>query len=249
PGCFEQADGGTLFLDEIGDLPLSTQSKLLRVLQEKSICRVGAEQPIAVDVRVLAATHRDLEMALEEKEFREDLYYRLNVVTIRLPSLKERPEDIPELVKHFIGRHALELGVANPSIASEALEMLHSQEWPGNVRQLENVVRQALLLARPFGVGLEHVQQALTNCSRPLQAGAQTHAAYVADLLSQAQRGELTEAYAKMIADLEPELFTQAIKLAQGNQAKAARWLGIDRLRLREKLIELGLHALASRPD
>lgn len=241
-GRFEQADGGTLFLDEIGDLYLNTQTKLLRVLQEKCIRRLGGDELIPVDVRVLAATHRDLESALQEKEFREDLYYRLSVVTIQLPPLKERAEDIPELVKYFIRRYAGELDVENPSIHPEALELLQSQAWPGNVRQLENVVRQALLLSRPFGVGRDHVWQVLNKATRPSSIGAQTHAAYIADLLARAQTGEVTDAFARMIADLEPELFSQAIKLSQGNQAQAARWLGVTRLKMREKLTELGLH-------
>jgi nitrogen regulation protein NR(I) len=240
-GRFEQASGGTLFLDEIGDLHPNTQTKLLRVLQEQCLRRLGGDEVVPVDVRVLTATHRDLEAALQEHEFREDLFYRLNVVTITLPPLQSRAEDIPDLVKYFIRRHAGELGVDKPSLQPEALEFLQAQPWPGNVRQLENVVRQALLLARPFSVGLDHVRQVLAKTTRPVHTGAQTHAAYIADLLARAQRGEVTEAYARMIADLEPELYAQAIKLSQGNQAKAARWLGITRLKLREKLSELGL--------
>jgi DNA-binding NtrC family response regulator len=149
-GRFEQANGGTLFLDEIGDLGLETQAKLLRVLQERQIQRVGGDDPIPVDVRLLTATHRDLEAALQEKEFREDLYYRLSVVTIRIPPLSERTEDIPELVRHFIQRHAPDLGVSSPSIQAEAVTLLRNHPWPGNIRELENVDRQSMLLALPF---------------------------------------------------------------------------------------------------
>jgi len=241
-GRFEQAQGGTLFLDEIGDMSPGTQTKLLRVLQEKTIGRIGGTQTIPVDVRVIAATHRDLETALEEGEFREDLYYRLNVVTIRLPALRERAEDIPELVRYFTRLHAAELGLENPAIQPEAIEYLRSQEWRGNVRQLENTVRQALLLARPFSVTVEHVQEALSRSARPIQVRDQPHGAYIADLLARAQRGEVTDAYSRMVTELEPELLVQALQLAQGNQAQVARWLGIGRLRLREKLIALGLH-------
>ncbi|HWH69221.1 MAG TPA: sigma-54 dependent transcriptional regulator [Candidatus Sulfotelmatobacter sp.] len=247
-GRFEQAQGGTLFLDEIGDMAANTQAKLLRVLQEKSIQRVGGDEVLAVDVRVLAATHRDLEAAIQEREFREDLFYRLSVVTITLPSLRERPEDIPELVRYFIGRYAKELGVHNPSIASEALGWLQIQSWPGNVRELENVVRQALLLARPFAIGLEHVQQAAARTRKPMAAANQSYAAYIAELLARVQRGEQEGAHARMIADLESELFAQAIQLAQGNQAKVARWLGVTRLKVREKLTELGLHPTRETP-
>jgi nitrogen regulation protein NR(I) len=241
-GRFEQANGGTIFLDEIGDLGPAVQPKLLRVLQEKTIQRVGGDQIIPVDVRVLAATHRDLEAAIEEKEFREDLHFRLSVVTISLPSLAERSEDIPELVRFFLHRYAKELGDDNPSIQAEAVAWLQTQSWPGNVRELENVVRRALLLARPFPISLEHVQQAVAKGRKPVAISNQSHAAYVAELLSRVQKGEEPEAYPKMIRDLESELFSQAIQLAQGNQARAARWLGVTRLKMREKLSELGLH-------
>jgi nitrogen regulation protein NR(I) len=245
-GRFEQASGGTLFLDEIGDLSPNTQAKLLRVLQERRINRLGGDELISVDVRVLAATHRNLETAIEEKEFREDLFYRLSVVTIHLPALSQRREDIPALVKYFIQRFAREAGVESPSIQTEAVALLQNQDWPGNVRELENIVRQSLILARPFAISEEHVQQALLK-SKPLAAPlSQTHAAYVADLLKRAQRGEVTDAYDRMIEDLEAELFSQAIKLADGNQAKAARWLGVTRLKMRERLTRLGLRSADS---
>jgi DNA-binding NtrC family response regulator len=248
-GRFEQAHGGTIFLDEIGDLNANTQSKLLRVLQEKCIQRLGGDDTIHVDARVLAATHRDLETAIQEREFREDLYYRLSVVTIRLPALSERAEDIPALVKFFILRYAAELGLDAPSVDPEAFAFLQKQDWPGNVRELENVVRQSLLLAKPFGISLEHAQQVLGKSRKPVPVTGQTHAAYVADLLASVQRGEERDAHAKMVADLEPELFAQAIRLAGGNQAKAARWLGVTRLNMREKRIQLGLHPSKARDD
>jgi len=241
-GRFEQAHGGTIFLDEIGDLNANTQSKLLRVLQERCIQRLGGDATIPVDVRVLAATHRDLESAIKDREFREDLYYRLSVVTVHLPSLSERAEDIPDLVRFFIQRYAGEVGIETPSIQPEAVEFLQSQQWPGNVRELENVVRQALLLARPFGLSLEHARQVLAKAHKTPAIASQSHSAYVADLLARVQRGEEKNAYLRMIADLEPELFSQAIHLAHGNQAKAARWLGVTRLKMREKLSQLGLH-------
>ena len=241
-GRFEQAHGGTLFLDEIGDLNSSTQGKLLRVLQERCIQRLGSETDIPIDVRVLAATHRDLQAAIAEKEFREDLFYRLSVVTITLPPLSERPEDIPKLAKYFIHRYGKELGLESSSVQPEAISFLQSQSWPGNVRELENVIRQSLLLARPFAISLDHVQQVLAKTRRPVAHPSQTHAAYITDLLSRVQSGEFQNAYSRMISDLEPELYRQTIQLAQGNQAKAARWLGVTRLKMREKLTEFGLH-------
>ena len=240
-GRFEQAHEGTIFLDEIGDLNANTQGKLLRVLQERCIQRLGSEASIPVDVRVLAATHRELETAIKEKEFREDLFYRLSVVTIALPPLNERTEDIPDLAKYFIHRYGKELGLESPSVQPEAISFLQNQPWPGNVRELENVIRQALLAARPFGISLEHVQQVLAKTRKPVAVSQQTHAAYIAELLNRAQSGDIQDAYSRMIADLEPELFKQAIQLAQGNQSKAARWLGIGRMRLREKLVQFGL--------
>jgi nitrogen regulation protein NR(I) len=241
-GRFEQAQHGTIFLDEIGDLSPNTQAKLLRVLQEKTFQRLGGDENITADVRVLAATHRDLETAIQEKEFREDLFYRLSVVTITLPPLSERTEDIPELARFFIRRYAKELAIENPSIDAEAINWLQSQKWPGNIRELENTIRRAMLLARPFGVSLEPVKAALATTLKPAVAAHQTHSAYISDLLGRVQRGEEENAYAKMMADLEPELFAQAIQLAQGNQARAARWLGVTRLKMREKLTQLGLH-------
>ena len=245
-GRFEQAQGGTIFLDEIGDLNANTQSKLLRVLQERAFQRLGGDETISVDARVLTATHRDLEQAMAEKEFREDLYYRLSVFTIHVPPLSERAEDIPELVRFFLQRYANEVGVETPSIHADAAAFLQSKSWPGNVRELENTVRQALLLARPLAISVEHVRQVLAKARKPQAVATQTHKAYIADLLARVQRGEEENAYMKMIADIEPELFTQAIELAGGNQAKAARWLGIGRPKMREKLIRLGLHP--SRP-
>src|SRR5204863_1014856 len=143
-GRFEQANQGTIFLDEIGDMSFSVQQKLLRVLQEKTIERVGGKETIPVDVRVIAATHRNLELAVRENEFRSDLYYRLNVTTINLPALRERPEDIPELVSYFLAQHGAAFGSMVPYITPEALELLQQQPWPGNVRQLRNVLRKSL---------------------------------------------------------------------------------------------------------
>ncbi len=248
-GRFEQAQAGTIFLDEVGDLSLGTQSKLLRVLQERCIQRLGSNETISVDVRVLAATHRDLEEAIREKEFREDLFYRLSVVVLRVPPLSQRTEDIPDLVTFFIQRYARDLAVETPSIQPEAVAWLQTQTWPGNVRELENVVRQALLLARPFAISVQHVQQLLAKARKPVRTSDQTHAAYIADLLARVQRGEEQDAFTKMVADLEPELYAQAIRLAQGNQAKAARWLGVTRLKMREKLSQLGLRSSPPPPN
>jgi len=248
-GRFEQANHGTIFLDEIGDLSLSTQAKLLRVLQEKYIQRVGGNEKIPVDVRVLSATHRDLETAMKEGQFREDLFYRLSGVSIKLPSLAQRAEDIPELVRYFMRRSGPELGIESPSIQPDALDFLHVQAWPGNVRELENVIRHSLLLARSYPINLEHVRQAYARARKPVAAADQTLAGYFTELLARAQRGEMAGLHARMIEEMERELYTRAIQLAEGNQAKAARWLGVTRTTMREKLQRFGLRSTLEKPE
>jgi DNA-binding NtrC family response regulator len=184
--------------------------------------------------------HRDLESAMQERQFREDLFYRLSGVTITLPPLGKRAEDIPELVKYFMHRSGPELGIESPSIQPEAIAFLQNQTWPGNVRELENVVRQSLLLARSYPINLEHAQQANTRTRKPMAASDQTIAGYFTELLARAERGELAGLHARMIEEMERELYTRAIQLAQGNQAKAARWLGVTRTTMREKLTRFG---------
>src|SRR5262249_18292143 len=147
--------------------------KLLRVLQEKCLQRLGGKETIPVDVRVIAATHRDLETAIKHNQFREDLYYRLSVVVIPLPPLRDRKEDIPELVNFFLGRYASEFGVQNPSIHGEAMELLQAENWPGNVRELENVVRKVLLLSQGYTISLSHVRTALVRLSTAANAAQQ----------------------------------------------------------------------------
>ena len=241
-GRFEQADHGTIFLDEIGDLTPGTQAKLLRVLQEKTLQRLGGKETIPVDVRIVAATHRDLETAIREKQFREDLYYRLNVVAITLPPLRHRREDIPDLVRYFLGKHGPDLGNANPSIHPEAVEFLQSQSWPGNVRELENVMRKALLAAQGYTINLDHVRAALNKIGGEVYSAMRPFGEYVDELLAAARREEITDAYARVLETADRELFARAIQQARGNQAKAARWLGISRITMKAKLVQFGLH-------
>jgi DNA-binding NtrC family response regulator len=192
-------------------------------------------------VRVIAATHRDLEAAIIEKTFREDLFYRLNVVSVQLPALRQRLEDIPALVKYFLQKYGKELGVQTPSIQTDALEFLREQPWPGNIRELENVVRQAMLLARRYTITLEHIQQVMAKVAHPAEKADGSMGSLIGELLAKAKRGEVDRVYAKVFEGMERELFSQAIQLAHGNQAKAARWLGISRLTMREKLTAFGL--------
>ena len=241
-GRFEQAHLGSLFLDEIGDLSPSTQVKLLRVLQEKSISRVGGNQSIPVDVRVIAATHRDLETLIREGRFREDLFYRLSVVTLRMPPLRERREDIAPLVRHFLHKYASEFGLESPTLSDDALALLEANPWPGNVRELENVIRRLLLGAGGLAIGAPAVRHSLAARVVEPAPPVLSLPALAADLLARADRGELSDAFARLVAEAEREILAQAITLTGGNQAKAARWLGISRLTLREKLRHLGLH-------
>jgi DNA-binding NtrC family response regulator len=241
-GRFEQANHGTIFLDEIGDMTPGTQVKLLRVLQEKCLQRLGGRETIPVDVRVLAATHHDLEAAIREKLFREDLYYRLNVVMITLPPLRQRKEDIPELVRYFLSKYGPELGHPSPSIQADAMEFLKSHSWHGNVRELENVIRKALLLAQGYTVNVDHARAALHKDAEMPGVPNQHLGEHIGDLLAAAQRGEGTDVHARLLESVERELFRQAIGLAHGNQARAARWLGVSRITMKAKLVQFGFH-------
>jgi nitrogen regulation protein NR(I) len=248
-GRFEQADHGTIFLDEIGDMTPGTQVKLMRVLQERCLQRLGGKETVPVDVRVLAATHRDLESAIASGQFREDLYYRLSVVVIRLPPLRQRREDIPALVVYLLRKHAAELGATEPSIHPEAMSFLQAQSWPGNVRELENVIRKVLLHAQGYTINLDHVRAALPSTPLSGNAADLSLRDHVNQLLAAAQRGELADAHGRLLKTAEREIFARAIELAQGNQAQAARWLGVSRLTMREKLQQFGVHPSQEQND
>jgi DNA-binding NtrC family response regulator len=248
-GRFEQASHGTLFLDEIGDMTPGTQVKLMRVLQEKCLQRLGGKETIPVDVRVIAATHRDLEAAIRDKQFREDLYFRLSVVVITLPPLRQRREDISELVLHFLQKYGVELGHPNPSIEPKAMDLLEAQAWPGNVRELENTVRNLLLLAQGFTIDLELVRMALKKPASTTVSGVRSLGDYVDNLLAAASCGELPDAHERLLETAERELFTRAIQRAHGNQAQVARWLGLTRTTVRQKLLRFGLHPHQTRPS
>jgi len=244
-GRFEQANHGTILLDEIGDMSAGTQAKLLRVLQNGMIQRLGGRETIAVNVRVIAATHRDLEAAIVEKEFREDLYYRLNQFVIKLPPLRDRTEDIPELVKYFVQRYSGELGLPSPGAPTdEAVNYLCQQNWPGNVRELRNIIRKALLLASGYPLTVEIVQQALTQgtATGSRLSNGDSLANHVSELLARAETGEVTNVQLALAEIVERELFTQAMQRAKGDITKASAWIGISRPTLREKLIKYGLY-------
>ncbi len=232
PGLFEQADGGILLLDEIGDIPPATQVRLLRVLQERTVRRVGGAEDRPVDVRVLAATHAGLESRIAAGTFREDLFYRLEAVRIRVPPLREREGDIPLLVRHFSTR----LDPNPPHWREDALARLERHAWPGNVRELENVVRRVLLEARGFDVSASHVERALADALPGATAGPRDLPQLVRAALHDAMRSGRGEAHAATLRVVEAELVREALRLAGGNKSRAARWLGLSRLTLRDKL-------------
>jgi DNA-binding NtrC family response regulator len=251
-GRFEQADGGTIFLDEIGDMNSSLQRKLLRVLQERTIERVGGNVTIPIDVRVIAATHRDLEAAIQANEFREDLYYRLNVATIQLPALRDRTEDIPDLVDYFIQRYGSELGSDQSTIPdaerTAIMDYLRQQHWPGNIRELRSAIRKALLLSHGYPLTLATVRAAIEQMTPPAISEGQTFAARMAQVLASARNGECENAEAIITEEVDRELYGQAYRRAMNDQTKAAQWLGVARTTMRGKLTRLGLLPSRSAP-
>jgi DNA-binding NtrC family response regulator len=240
-GRFEQANGGTLFLDEIGDISLGTQAKLLRVLQERTVQRLGSRDTISVDVRVIAATHQDLEAAVKEGKFREDLYYRLKVIALELPDLKDRREDIPSLVAYFLKLHGTKFNFPDTCISKPALQLLVDFPWPGNVRQLENVMRDALLQARGHPIQAELIEQILLKSRVPGNTLSKSLPDCISELLDQAVAGEMDNVQQVLQTLTERELYTQAYQRAGNNQLKAAKWLGISRPTMHEKLKSFGL--------
>jgi len=239
PGRFRDAEGGTLLLDEIGDLPLALQAKLLRVVQEREVTPVGSTKAIPIDVRILSATHYDLEKAVGEGSFREDLYFRLNVVPLRIAPLRERTEDIPMLVEHFVERFSRELGVPKHWPTEGALRLLSAHAWPGNVRELENVTKRALVLATGDLITEEDIQSA-TELARPRPTD---WTQLVRDELATALEGPSGASdqgpYWQFIERLERVIISEALARSGGNQIQAARLLGINRNTLRRKILEL----------
>ena len=223
-GRFEAADGGTLFIDEVGDMPLSIQAKLLRVLQEQEFERLGASKSIKVDVRLIAATNRDLAAMVREKSFREDLFYRLNVVRVELPPLRERKADIPLLAEHFIQRFAAENGRTMQGLTREALDRLLKHTFPGNVRELQHLMEQAVVLSRDEWVGVDD----LAMLGSPAAAGAEDE---------EGGGGSFTA----RVEAFEQRMILAALAEARGVQSQAARQLGISERHLRYKLQKYGL--------
>jgi nitrogen regulation protein NR(I) len=241
-GKIEQAHGGTVFLDEIGDMPFSIQAKILRLLQERSIERLGGRETIPVDVRILAATNRDLEAALAEGRFREDLYYRLKVVTISLPPLRERPDDIALLTNFFISRHISELGMDNPGITSDAVATLTSNQWPGNVRELANTIQKALIFSRGAPIRAEDVIQALSGEKITGEPDSQAAEDAIRRWMRTAMTSEGgTYTFEKIMDRFAGILIGEALNLTAGNRSRAAKLLGLSRPTLHSKIEKYGL--------
>ncbi|WHO37251.1 nitrogen regulation protein NR(I) [Sphingobium sp. AP49] len=251
-GKFEQAQGGTLFLDEIGDMPMEAQTRLLRVLQSGEVTTVGGSKPVRVDVRIIAATNKDLSALIEENRFRQDLYYRLNVVPVSLPPLRERREDVILLARHFLERAALE-GLPRKSLADDAAQLLMAYHWPGNVRELQNLMQRLSVLSRENVIAADILRHAL-----PLEAVPSDHGA-PAGQLAQAVR-EWTKRqlgvglgqsnpnlHTGLLAVIEPVLLQETLASVDGNQIRAAGLLGINRNTLRKKLTDYGLDPLQLR--
>ncbi|TAM31673.1 MAG: nitrogen regulation protein NR(I), partial [Nevskiaceae bacterium] len=270
-GRFEQADGGTLFLDEIGDMPADLQTRLLRVLQNGEFYRVGGTAPIKVDVRVVAATHQDLDELVKEGRFREDLYHRLNVIRVRIPALRERPEDVPPLMRHFLARAGEELKTEPKLVLPEVMARLQNFEWPGNVRQLENTCRWLTVMAPGREIHLQDLppeiaERAPVETSRPASSATATPAAvatpseavgaapaaaapasggvWLSDLRLWA-RAELAKGRDGLLDEAAPAferaLLEVALEASRGQRIEAAKRLGWGRNTLTRKIKELGL--------
>ncbi|GAB4361225.1 MAG: nitrogen regulation protein NR(I) [Kiloniellaceae bacterium] len=250
-GRFEQAAGGTLFLDEIGDMPLEAQTRLLRVLQEGEYTTVGGRTPIRADVRIIAATHRDLRQMVRQGLFREDLYYRLSVVPIRLPPLRERTEDIPELVRHFFAE-AQEEGLAGKTLDAEAMDALKAYHWPGNVRELENLVRRLAVLYSQETIDREVIDSELSEgkaAEKAVAAPAESLGAAVEHHLRSyfaAHEDGLPASglYDRILREVERPLIELSLSATRGNQIRAAKLLGLNRNTLRKKIRDLDIQVI-----
>jgi two-component system nitrogen regulation response regulator GlnG len=246
-GRFREAEGGTLLLDEIGDLPMPLQTKLLRVLQDREVTPLGGERPIPVDVRILAATHQNLEERVREGSFREDLYFRLNVVPITISPLRERLDDIPVLVEHFVERFAEELSVRKRWPTEGAMRRLAAHRWPGNVRELENAIKRALVLASGDVITEEDLEIAIEPTGAATGLWTDLVRRELASMLDEPERAPERGPYWDLVERLERVVIAQALERSDGNQIQAARLLGINRNTLRKKLQDLGISNRAAR--
>ena len=243
-GKIEQANGGTIFLDEIGDMPLSLQAKILRLLQEKSIERLGGRQTIPVDVRIIAATNRDLEASISKGFFREDLYYRLKVITIWLPPLRERTDDIPLLTHYYLSRYAVDLGLKNPGITEKALALLSGGAWQGNIRELANMIQKMLIFNRGAPIDTADVALAAGGQQTAAKAGQGNGLeneirTWVRDAV---QHGGSDSIFENSMDKFAGIVLNEVLTMTQGNRSQAAKLLGLSRPTLHAKIEKYNLH-------
>jgi two-component system nitrogen regulation response regulator GlnG len=251
-GRFEQAEGGTLFLDEIGDMPLEAQTRLLRVLQQGEYTTVGGRAPIRTDVRIIAATNKDLRQLINQGLFREDLFYRLNVVPLRLPPLREKTEDIPDLVRHFLAQGVVQ-GLPPKTIDAEALERLKRYRWPGNVRELENLVRRVAALYAEDTIGIAVIEAELAATAPQPTPPIDTVEESLGDAVERhlkryfAAHGDglpPTGVYDRILREIERPLLALCLAATRGNQIRAAQLLGLNRNTLRKKIRDLDIEVV-----
>ncbi|WDP88563.1 MAG: sigma-54-dependent Fis family transcriptional regulator [Desulfobacter sp.] len=246
-GKIEQADGGTVFLDEIGDMPISIQAKILRLLQERCIERLGGDETIPVDVRIIAATNKDLKTAIAEGAFREDLYFRLKVVTIELPPLRKRTGDIQSLTAHYLARFSHELKIDNPGIREDAMDLLCRYEWPGNVRELSNLIQKVLIFNRGNPVSVTDLAQIIRKSPDEKAAFGPDEG----DALRQWIRQSLTDpaanhSFEHFVDTASSMAVEEALELSNGNRSQAARLLNISRPTLHAKMDKYGIDTVSS---
>jgi len=245
-GKLEQSNGGTIFLDEIGDMPPAIQTKILRVLEDKSFERLGGNKTIKVDVRLITATNKNLEALIKEGKFREDLYYRLNAVTVRIPALRERKDDIPRLAAYFLNKYNKELKKEFVNISAEAMALLERHDWPGNVRELENTIKKAMLFSRGNVILPEQIifsQQAVVSQDKELMVQLRELFRLLIRQEQSAGKGSL---YKNIVEEAEKNLLIELLKLTNGNQSDAARLLGISRPTLKDKVDKFGLRKVVT---
>jgi DNA-binding NtrC family response regulator len=243
-GKFEQADGGTIFLDEIGDMPLMMQAKILRLLQERTFQRLGGNETIQVDVRVLCATNRNLEKAIAEGAFREDLYHRLNVVTLQIPPLRDRREDIPLLVDYFLNRCARTSHVERPPLAPNALDLLIRYAWPGNVRELEHLIQRLMIFTGGYTIQVNDLPPRLRREAQTTPAGTTVtpgDESYLSLIQAHLDSYGGDHAHEELMERVERLLIMEALRRSQGNQTHAGRLLGLPRPTLHAKMQKFGL--------
>jgi two-component system nitrogen regulation response regulator GlnG len=239
PGLFSLADGGTVLLDELADIPLPVQVKLLRALEYGEVLPVGASQPEALRLRILAATHQDLNRKVAEGTFRHDLFYRLNVFQIHLPPLRDRPGDVPLLVEHFLRKFA----PAAVPVPADTLRFLEAQPWFGNVRELRNALEHAAIVARGSPLRPDHFPRVSSTLGAPADPLPEALRSWVAERIRQAPNGTPADLYDELLRTAEPVILEEVLRRVGGNRWEAARWLGLNRATVRKKLVQYGLES------